>query len=141
MAKKHWAIYPRTKEAMTQGIKLAKGSLRFGTQTVINTTDEKLVREIEEQHKGEAYAVKDEQLARARDSESYDIIQDSKGARIKNLHNYTFTATKPKPKGWPDKIKRFIIDHQLSNWFWFWDVEHNGKREKGVRLLGREFVW
>ena len=141
MAKKYWSIYARSKEAMTQGIQTSKGTLNFGGKTMVNTSDERLVKEIGEKHKTEAYAVHDEQLSKAKDSGSWDVISDSKGTRVKNLHNYTFSATKPKPKTYLDKLKAIIIRYSLSNYLWFWEVEHKGVKEKGIRFFGKEFTW
>ena len=141
MAKKFWTIYPRTKEAQVQGLQTDKGVVDFGGKTSLNTSDEGLVKAVNEQHKSNAYAVHDEQLSKAYDSGSWDVIQDNKGVRVKNLHNYTFTVTKPKKSTRLEEFKKWLSRKGLSNYFWFWDIEHNGKHETGVRILGKEFLW
>ena len=141
MAKKMYSIYPRTKEAQVDGVSTENGIVNFNGKTVYNTSDEGLVKAVQANHKLDAYAVHDEQLSKAYDSGSWDIIQDSKGTRLKNLHNYTFTATKPKKLTRLDKLKKFIMQRGWTFYFWFWDsVNLNGNKEIGIRFFGVEFL-
>ena len=137
MAKKVWTIYPRTKAAQTNGIQTEKGLVTFEGRSSFNTTNEKVVKAINEQHRGEAYTVHDETLSKAMDSGSWDIVKGKKGDYVKSLHNYTFTVPKPKPPAWFDKLKSYLTRHRLTFYLWFWDVD----TEKGIRIFGKELTW
>ena len=138
---KHYSIYARTKEAMTQGLQTGRGLLDFGGKTMVNTSDRSLVDEINERHKADAYTVHDEQLSKARTSEAYDIIKGKHGEFVRPLHNYTFTNRKIVPETRWQRFKRWITSHNLYWYFWAWDtLNPKRKREIGVRIFGVEFT-
>ena len=129
---------------MLDGLDVEKGHIDFRGRTVINTSNESLAREIDEKHgkKGSAaaYVVHDEQLSKARTSESYDIVHGKRGPYVHAVHNYTFTMIKPKPLTIADKVKRFISGRGLFWFFWYWDtINPKYNREIGVRIFGLEF--
>ncbi len=98
MPKKHFSIYPRTKEAMLNGLSLDRGTLDFKGKTIINTSDASLAREVQEKYGdkkgGSTFVVHDEQLSRAKDSGTWDIVRTPRGDDVvKTLHNYKFGAS------------------------------------------------
>lgn len=144
MPKKFFSIYPRTKEAMTHGLQTSRGLFDFGGKTIINTSNEKLAREMEEKYGqrqgGQVMVVHDEKLSKAKDSGSWDIIKTKRGDVVKNLHNYTFTANKPKPPTLIDNLKKIFNGKGWYWFFWCWDTMNpQYKREIGVRFFGMEF--
>ncbi len=153
MPKKWWTVHARTKAAQMNGVDTAEGHVNFANKGVFNTSDERVVKALEA-HKSDAYAVYDEQLTKAYESQSWDVIDDHKGVRVKNLHNYTFGSddtfearrtdkdlpiakiATPNKNKWAD----FLIKFRLSRFFWFWDtINPKYKREIGVRVFGVEF--
>lgn len=168
MPKKWWSIHARTKEAQVHGIDTAEGHINFGNKGVFNTSDEKVVKAIEA-HKSEAYSFHDEQLTKAYDSQSWDVVETKNGVALKTLHNYKFGSTpsyssaweefekrrkdkKDAAAGWKDlesfpvslpkedKVKKFFVNKKLSWFFWYWDtINPRYKREIGVRIFGVEF--
>jgi hypothetical protein len=140
MPKKWYSVHARTKEAQLYGIDTAEGHVNFNNKSTFNTSDERVVKALEA-HKKDAYTHHDEQLSKAYDSGSWDVIDDHRGTRVKNLHNYTFTVTKIKPPTRWEKIKKFLLSHRLSWFLWYWNtINPNYKREVGIRFLGVEYV-
>ena len=140
MSKKWYSVHARTKEAQLYGIDTAEGHIDFKNKSTFNTSDERVVKALAA-HKTDAYAVHDEQLSKAYDSGSWDLKETSNGMTVKNLHNYTFTVTKPKPPTRWDKIKKFLVGKRLSWFFWYWNtINPKYKREIGFRLFGVEYV-
>ena len=95
MSKKIYSIYPRTKQAAIRGLATEKGGIEFKGRSVINTSNEKLAKEIEERYGqkrgGEAFVVHDEQLSRAKDSGTWDIVKKrGGGVAVKTTHRYFF---------------------------------------------------
>lgn len=168
MPKKWWSIHARTKDAQLHGIDTAEGHVSFGGKGVFNTSDERVVKAIEA-HKADAFSFHDEQLTKAYDSQSWDVVETKDGAKVKTLHNYKFGSTSSFADAWEefekrrkdkprtaldeqppvefpialpkvDKWKKFLTEKKLSWFFWYWDtINPKYKREIGFRFFGMEF--
>jgi len=95
MPKKMYSIYPRTKRAAVRGLATDKGGLDFNGRSVINTSNEKLAKEIEEKYGqkqgGEVFVTHDEQLSQAKASGTWDIVPQKRGGiAVKRTHRFFF---------------------------------------------------
>lgn len=161
MPKKWWSVHARTKEAQLYGIDTPEGRIDFKGKGMFNTSDERIVRALEA-NKKDAYTVHDEQLSRAYDSGQWDVLDTKRGPVVKTTHRYQFGPSASFSSAWEEfekrrtdklaeplrlsldetpKLKKFLVEKKLANLFWYWDaINPEGRREKGVRVLGLEFI-